>query len=285
MVADLVLSRLIGSPLQAPLEWLRHLAHKVQCWREPGLADVLAEGQRTRDLMRSLISANTNCIDIGAHLGLMTCDMVRLAPHGRHIAFEPVPHKARWLQRKLPQVNVQQAAVGAVSTTTAFALSEDDSANSALRPNENTQASQMIQVRCLSLDDLVAPDHPIGFIKMDAIGGEFDILRGAHRLIMRDRPVLLFECTPNGTRAFGVDPAELFRHLTGTLGYWVYSLSGWARKEPPLDERRFLAAQVYPFEAFNFVGLPMAAGLARDSVSLPGRTPATAESARLDLAA
>ncbi len=56
---------------------------------------------------------------------------------------------------------------------------------------------QTVPVR--PLDEVVAealPDHTVGFIKMDVEGWELPVLRGARRLIARDRPNLLVEIWP-----------------------------------------------------------------------------------------
>jgi hypothetical protein len=42
-------------------------------------------------ILAAALRPDSNCIDIGAHGGDVLADMLRLAPHGRHVAFEPLP--------------------------------------------------------------------------------------------------------------------------------------------------------------------------------------------------
>lgn len=51
----------------------------------------------------------------------------------------------------------------------------------------NKMQVQEIQIRSI---DSVAGDEPVGFIKMDIEGSEFDALRGAERVIRRDAPLI-----------------------------------------------------------------------------------------------
>ncbi|MDH4362790.1 MAG: FkbM family methyltransferase, partial [Acidimicrobiia bacterium] len=87
-------SAMVGTPLQAVAETVRDIKNVRTVRREPGLADVLAETRRTYELMSKVIRADTNCVDVGAHLGVMLHRMMTLAAHGQHHAFEPVPYKA-----------------------------------------------------------------------------------------------------------------------------------------------------------------------------------------------
>jgi hypothetical protein len=56
---------------------------------------------------------------------------------------------------------------------------------------EKIDSIKVIQVRQCILDEAVWGFTR--FIKMDLEGGEFNALQGARRLIMRDRPFILFE--------------------------------------------------------------------------------------------
>ena len=102
---------LIRTPLEAPAFWLADLCGARQRRRAPELKELYAEGSRTREVMRRLIKPTSNCIDIGCHLGSVLSYMVRLAPRGRHMAFEPVPMKAQWLENKFPEVQIMQMAL------------------------------------------------------------------------------------------------------------------------------------------------------------------------------
>ena len=62
-----------------------------------------------------VLREDSNCIDVGANRGVILAEMCRVAPGGRHIAFEPTPIKARWLRKKFPEVQVEEVAVSDVA--------------------------------------------------------------------------------------------------------------------------------------------------------------------------
>ena len=60
------------------------------------------DGQKLRLLLRFALTENSNCVEIGAYRGRGLAEMVRLAPHGQHIAYEPQPHLYRNLVDRSP---------------------------------------------------------------------------------------------------------------------------------------------------------------------------------------
>lgn len=250
-------SALVGTPLQALAEKVREVKNMRTVRHEPGLANVLAEARRTYDLMGAVIRPDTNCVDVGAHLGVMLHRMVTLAPEGRHHAFEPVPYKAAWLRKKFPAVTVHEMALADTDDSATFHLNTGSSALSALRrPAEDHGPSEAITVPVRRLDDVIPGDQPVGYLKVDAIGAELLVLKGAERILTKDRPFVLFEASTESLGNFGLTAADIHSHLVGTVGYDLLSLRGWHAGEPPLTVDQFERAMVFPFEAFNFVALP-----------------------------
>ena len=62
-------------------------------------------------------------------------------------------------------------------------------------------------------------------IKMDVDGHECQVLRGAHELLQRDKPVLLMEMMPYGLEEAGASLDELLGILSN-YGYSLYHLDG-----------------------------------------------------------
>ena len=58
----------------------------------------------------------------------------------------------------------------------------------------------------------------VGFIKVDVEGTERDVLDGAHRIIMRDRPALVLELL-SGTHA---DPGAVTKGICDDFGYEAF---------------------------------------------------------------
>lgn len=250
-------SAMVGTPLQALAEKAREVKNARTIRSEPGLADVLAETRRTYELMGEVIRPDTNCVDVGAHLGVMLHRMVTLAPRGHHHAFEPVPYKAAWLRRKFPAVEVHEMALADVDDTATFHLNTGSSALSALRrPSEDHGPTEAITVPVRRLDDVIGEDQPVGYLKVDAIGAELLVLQGAERILAKDRPFVLFESSKETLDNFGLTAAAVHTYLVDGCGYDLFSLRGWLAGEPPLTVERLEQAMIFPFEAFNFAALP-----------------------------
>src|SRR5947209_14432650 len=69
------------------------------------------DNQNLRLLMTFVLTEDSNCIDIGAHKGGVLAEMVRVAPRGKHIAYEPLPCMHKYLVDHFPSIDVRAAAV------------------------------------------------------------------------------------------------------------------------------------------------------------------------------
>jgi FkbM family methyltransferase len=250
-----VASKIVGTPLQRGADLVRDARNALTVRREPGLRNVLLEGRRTHELMKRTIVNGMNCVDVGCHLGVMLHEMVKLSPSGRHHAFEPVPYKAEWLRKKFPSVGVHEMALSDRSGKADFFLHAETSSLSALRQSAENPNPERTSVPVRRLDDVLPESHRVDFFKVDAMGAEYHVLRGAERILQTSRPVVIFECTEAILRAFELKAEQPFHYLTHEHRYDLFSLRGYVNNEPPLDLDRFVAAMVFPFEAFNFVAI------------------------------
>ena len=62
-------------------------------------------------LLAFALERSSNCVDIGAHRGSVLGQMMRYAPDGRHIAYEPLPHLCEELRARFPSVTVHCTAL------------------------------------------------------------------------------------------------------------------------------------------------------------------------------
>jgi hypothetical protein len=53
-------------------------------------------------LLAATLSRGAHTIDVGAHSGAVLREIVRIAPVGRHIAYEPIPQLAAQLAEEFP---------------------------------------------------------------------------------------------------------------------------------------------------------------------------------------
>lgn len=249
--------RLIGTPLERPLVKLRPLLEYRFRRRHPELAEVFEEPARIDEVVRRIVGPGSNCIDIGCHLGAMLNQLLRLAPYGRHMAFEAVPHKAKWLQQRYRTADVRAMALSDERGNILFYENVSRPGYSSMRPPaEADDQFREVAVPCDRLDAVLPEGYGVDFMKVDVEGAELLVFRGAEGVLELHRPILLFECTTSTTQQFGIRPVDVYDLLTGKHRYDIYHLRDWLEDGWPLDREAFETAVVYPFRAFNFLAVP-----------------------------
>src|SRR5579885_1102681 len=85
----------LGRPARQAQGAMRQARSRLSEWVAPSESETALHERRDNAAIRLLFSfvlhADSICIDVGAHQGSMLSDMVRVAPLGRHIAYEPLP--------------------------------------------------------------------------------------------------------------------------------------------------------------------------------------------------
>lgn len=195
-------------------------------------------------VMERVLGPASNCIDIGASAGALLQHMVRLAPRGKHFAFEPLPSFHRTLVKRFPEVRIYAVALSDASEgPTPFQYVVSNPAYSGLRRRSYERPEERIEeivVRTARLDELIPPDVTIHLVKIDVEGGEFQVLRGGAETIRRNRPFVVFEFGMGGADWYGVEPEDLYRLLSG-YGLEVSLMPDWLSGRRPLEEREFAA--------------------------------------------
>jgi len=248
----------INTPFEEQAVWLRKIIRRMKFNRQkhPELEKLHREFTLTKPVMQRLIQDSMNCIDVGAHLGSMLSQILKLSPHGNHIAIEPVPYKAQWLREKFPTVAVHQVAVSDAPSIANFHYYSHQSGFSGLQARKKLSSHEIqFTVKCERLDDLITADRHIDFIKMDVEGNEFNFFRGAQQTLQRCQPHVLFVCTHGGLISSGVEPSEIFNQLT-QYHYSIFFLEDWLNAKQPLDVEQFSnAIMCYPFQAYRFLAI------------------------------
>lgn len=251
---------LIDSPLEMPARALRDFQNRRKISKTPVLAECLTEDHAIESVMRKRITNGMNCIDVGAHLGTVLSRFNKLSPAGKHIAFEPLEYKARWLQSRFKQHTIHAKAVSNFVGTVDFFFQPKSSGYSGLKLHDAgiNQAEEKVclKVPTCRLDDVVPSDRVISFIKVDVEGAETQVFDGARELLRRDRPMMIFECARSALKNFDVEPTAVYDMLNNVFGYDIYVPADLDRNLPPLSRDDFNKATEYPFRAFNFFALP-----------------------------
>lgn len=143
-----------------------------------GLVDPVARRAAADDVglitaLSVVLREDSNCVDVGAHKGSVLEHLVRLAPRGRHTAFEPLPELASQLRARFPNVDVRQAAVADAPGLSSFVhvLNRPDYSGLQRRDVPGQADTATISVAVETLDNVLDPELPIDFIKIDVEGG------------------------------------------------------------------------------------------------------------------
>jgi FkbM family methyltransferase len=176
-----------------------------------------------------------NVIDAGANIGCHACPMaIRVAPHGRVLAIEPVGRLADRLEANCRLNGIDNVVVSR------FALSSEAGWRPLVVPHAvaNNQgnasfhrapssSSDIVEIETTTIDVLVAEVglSDLRLIKTDLEGEDFAALVGARETLKRWRPMLAFEYHHGLWAAAGHTLESATDFLTGEFGYRISSLN------------------------------------------------------------
>jgi FkbM family methyltransferase len=170
------------------IDWRRFRSFVYGAW-EPEVSRALT----------SAVRQGMTVFDIGAHIGYYTLLLAKcVGPNGRVFSFEPLPGNFDLLRKNVQLNNLTQvqtfnqavfSRVGEITISV-----PDDQPNSGNGSVCLDEGVQQFRVNAVSLDAfceefLIRPD----VLKMDVEGAEYEVLRGAKRVIAQFRPKLLIE--------------------------------------------------------------------------------------------
>ena len=227
--------------------WARQLHGTLARWtgRAPGADKSRDYDLQTVAVMRRVLKPDSNCIDVGCHEGSMLRVMLRLAPRGRHFAFEPLPGHFAGLQRtfaRYPNVQLRECALSDAAGRASFQHVVSNPAYSGLRPrryDSPDERVQQIEVRTDRLDDVVPHELPVHFVKVDVEGAELQVFRGAVETLRAHRPVVVFEHGLGGADYYGTRPGDIHDLLAGECGLRLFVMAEWLARGPALGRDAF----------------------------------------------
>jgi FkbM family methyltransferase len=226
------IKRLLGaSPLERPV---RRLYRWLTGSRPPPVITewdlrAVRDDAYVRALLRSTLGAGSSCIDVGAHSGSFLRQFLEFAPLGRHWAFEPIPTLAAQLRREFSTVEVHECALSDHDGHAIFQYVPEMPAWSGLRPQPYPRSTtpQPTEVAIRRLDGLIPEDLAIAFVKIDVEGAELEVLKGAEAVLLRCRPIVLFECAKIHHAHYATTPQDVYEVLARCgLGVFLMDQTG-----------------------------------------------------------
>lgn len=209
-------------------------------------------------IMRILLKQDSSCIDVGAHQGSILEQIIKLCPHGKHFAFEPIPHLFQSLKIQFPNVSVYDFACSNEEGTSTFFHVENDPAYSGLKVRRYDRPDPIvteITVAKTCIDNIIPIDQKIEFIKIDVEGGELPVLKGAKQTILRNHPLIIFESGLGASEFYGTTGEFIYEFLVDACGLEINTLDGFLHGKSSLSKERlaveFNTVSHYYFVAYN----------------------------------
>jgi FkbM family methyltransferase len=189
-----------------------------------------------QETYEAILSDGDVAIDVGAHQGRHCIPMAeRVFPHGKVLAFEPLPICRKMLDKEVtayyPELagvlKVYPYALSDFTGTTEFVVAKDALAYSGLKERQYDWPTELerIPIEVKRLDDLCLDLPSLRFLKIDAEGGEYHILKGAVQTLRKFRPAVAFEFGVNSIAEYRITPAEMARFWTEQR-YKIYGIIG-----------------------------------------------------------
>lgn len=197
----------------------------------------------TKKIIQARLHNNSNCIDVGCHKGEIFDLFLKYAPAGHHFGFEPLPHLYRQLKEKYAGLDctISPVAISDKKGVCNFNYVISNPAYSGLLKRKYDRAHERdtsIEVETDLLDHLIPPHLPIDLIKIDVEGGEWNVLKGATRILSQFHPLLVFECGLGGSDIYGTTPAGIFSFLQ-EYHYKLSLLDDYLKGRPAIDLAEF----------------------------------------------
>lgn len=169
-------------------------------------------------------------VDVGANVGMASFAAAVMG--FRVLAFEPVFENLQricdgiWFNRVADLVTVFEAAASDhIGNITFYKLVGrlDNSAISATGANLAFKSNKevAVQVRTIPLDDIIPDTEPVVLLKIDVQGWEYHVLRGASKLLSRDKgeaPYVIYEEDERLLQASNTSAKEI-RDFLQSVGY------------------------------------------------------------------
>ncbi len=179
-------------------------------------------------VVKSLLRPGDAFIDVGANIGMLTLyGAAVVGSMGTVLAFEPNPEARARLHRHLEMnglshVRVYDRALSDARGRSVLAMPSHRTGTGTLRSVDG-HSCRSFDIQTARLDDFIAeiPRHRRVLLKIDTEGYDFNVLKGASRLLSRSRVSVIAEVNEKWLGELGQCAGEMFAYMT-RFGYRSY---------------------------------------------------------------
>jgi FkbM family methyltransferase len=217
--------------------------------------------QCVRRVYEAVLLPGQRAVDIGAHTGGHTFPMAHAVTSGGRIdAIEPLPQCCQSLTNQHQQrpnnfseiITVHQMALSHYQGQADFVVTIDTPGFSGLKERvyDNPTRLDRIPVRVDTFDRLFLDWPSLAYVKLDAEGGEYHILRGAAESIDKFRPLVTCEFGVNSISEYDITPLDM-AEFWFARDYKLFDINGrWLETPEVFNESAHLQ------HVWDYVAIP-----------------------------
>lgn len=226
-------------------------------------------------IINNLLDKNFgSIIDIGAHKGDKTSLILKFFPQDNYYLFEPYEEYYEIIKKKFINKNnikVYKKGVSSEEGLKKFYTSKNKMYAEAFSLHENSFLENYVQIQVINLDKIFFKER-VKLIKIDAEGHEPEILKGALKLIKKDKPILLVETS--------YDTHKKVEKILFNLNYTLLVYEYYIIKDPDIDYRdlgdltkiskeKVISSNRLENKLYKFEGLNTKGQLLTNSLAIP----------------
>jgi len=229
---------------------------EVECHPLPGLTVYLDPSQRIERLMwagayerellallRKVLKPRMTVVDVGANIGYFSSISAALVgKQGAVHSFEPVPRCFARLRKNLaafPSACAYSCAIGDAVGHATIHFDEVESGWGSLLDDKTLQSATEVEV--MTLDTWARRENlkALDFMKIDAEGAEYRVLKGAQEVLLKFRPAIVAELNAPCLARDQRTPKDV-TDLLKAADYSTFSFNDGALAIPKEDNKAIL---------------------------------------------
>lgn len=195
----------------------------------------------TKQVIKKGVTNDSVCVDVGCHKGEIFDLFIKQSPTKKHFGFEPIPSFYNQLKEKYSKHHIFNYALSDDEGETEFQYVKNAPAYSGIKNRKyaiDNPEIETIKVPLRRLDDVIK--SKVDFIKIDVEGGELNVLKGSKNLILKHKPIIIFECGLGASDYYNVTPQEIFHFISDDLTLKVSLLDRWLKNKESLTKDEFI---------------------------------------------